>query len=248
MKHMRNKGNKPVWDDYWKLNKSENNLYEISKKDNYYSLLKYLIVKGMVWEQFRAPVKIVEIGCGSGIRTLTLLMEFPDRIREVIFFDQSECALNTVKESLKWLPHELHKKVSFIQGDIFQMPFEKDSIDIAWNEGVVEHFSGTDRADIFKCIYDVVKPEGFYLCLVPNFLNLFLISRNFLMKKTNRWPYGYQREFSIFELHNKMRDAGFEIMCSSGVDSVAALKLLLEEIISLLAGNRKREAMDIATG
>jgi hypothetical protein len=54
--------------------------------------------------------------------------------------------------------------------------------------------------------------------------------RNYILKRTHRWPYGFQREFTIFELKEKLRKAGFRIVCSAGIDSLLPMKELLKEI------------------
>ena len=113
------------------------------------------------------------------------------------------------------------------------MPINKNSIDIAWNEGVMEHFAGKYRENSFKLIYEIVKPEGYYICIVPNRLNLPLIARNFILKKTNQWPYGFQKEFTIFELKSKIKNAGFEICSSAGIDSILPVKLFIREIANI---------------
>ena len=125
---------------------------------------------------------------------------------------------------------EDYKKISFVNGNIFSMPFQNCSFDIAWNEGVMEHFSGNRRQEIFNSIYNIIKPEGSYICLVPNILNIPLIIRNYLLKKNNQWPYGFQKEFSIFELKKKLKKAGFCIKSSAELDRI----YLVKDIVSIL--------------
>lgn len=141
-----------IWDTYWKKQR-EINLEDIIKNDPYYRLLKRLIKLSQ-----NKKLRILEVGCGSGARTLALLKDkdFEKYHMDAVLIDLSMTAISFAK-----MTANNNKLIAdFIRADAFSLPFKDETFDIVWNEGVNEHFEGEKRQKIFDEMARVCKTGG----------------------------------------------------------------------------------------
>jgi len=87
-------------------------------------------------------------------------------------------------------------ELQVIQGDILQLPYEKNFFDVVLSYGVIEHFPDGPDAPL-KAMYDVLKPGGVGVITVPSFnyfrkiqyffdtyfFNIFNIKKNNLLRR-----------------------------------------------------------------
>ncbi len=57
-------------------------------------------------------------------------------------------------------------------GDIFCLPFQRNSVDGVWNVGVMEHFTHDQIDQIMREFHRVLKPKGQFVITTPNYRSL----------------------------------------------------------------------------
>jgi 2-polyprenyl-3-methyl-5-hydroxy-6-metoxy-1,4-benzoquinol methylase len=146
--------------------------------------------------------KILEPGCGSGIMSARLAKSGYD----ITVMDLSKNALNTAKVNFG----KIGAKGYFVEGDIFKMPFKKESFDVVWNQGVIEHFD--DVPLVVKKMNALVKNSGYLILYVPAHNSpLHLVYRILSALNLKRlWPFDDQIFFRKEELKAVMLKAGIK--------------------------------------
>lgn len=218
-----------VWDKYWKK-QSEIEVKNVIKNDPYYRLLKRLIELPQ-----NKRLRILEVGCGSGTRTLALLKDFEEYHLNAVFVDLSPPALSFARRSAD--DNEI--TADFILTDGFRLPFPDDIFNIVWNEGVNEHFEGEERQKIFDEMARVCVRGGEMIVIVPNRLNLPYRITKKILEMSNRWIYGFEKPYTIFELKRRMKSAGLMPIKASGAQIITSLLIFLQLIQSEASPKRK---------
>ena len=144
--------------------------------------------------------KIIEPGSGSGIISARLAKQGYD----VTILDLSENALKIAEKNFT----KIKVKGDFVKGDIFDMPFEPETFDIAWNQGVIEHFD--DIEDVVRKMDVLVKKNGYLVIFVPAYNSpLHLVYQVLsLLNLKSIWPFDDQIFFKKKQLINVMEGAG----------------------------------------
>lgn len=203
-----------VWDVYWK-SREEISVKDTIQSDPYYRLLVRLIGT----PTNKKGIKILEVGCGSGIRTSALAKRFHKNLSDVTMIDISTQALEFAKRNA-----DINRiRANFVLADAFNLPFPGESFDVVWNEGVNEHFEGERRQLIFREMARVCKCGGEVIVIVPNALNLPYRLWKKVLELQGRWEYGFEKPYSILELRKRMRNAGVAPDKISGVGVLASL-------------------------
>jgi len=196
-----------LWNKYWSA-KATLSVEKVKRCDPYYALLRRLIELSKVEE-----LNVLEVGCGSGIRTLALAVNCQRSPIAATFIDCSITALAFAQKNAS----ENRVVGNYILADGFNLPFPDETFDVVWNEGVNEHFYGFKRQRIFEEMSRVCKDGGQVIVIVPNALNLpYRIWKQLLMWR-GHWEYGYEKPFSIFELRNKVKSARLSLDKEGGV-------------------------------
>lgn len=120
-----------------------------------------------IQEKFTSNIKILDIGCGSGIIGLTLKQKFPSA--QVDLVDISSKAINIAKQNAK----ALNLEVNFIESDVFQNvkdkydviisnpPYIKTNEEIEAivkdNEPHLALYGGEDGLDVYKKIFSNIS-------------------------------------------------------------------------------------------
>lgn len=120
-------------------------------------------------EEIKAKTTL-ETGAGSGKFTFTLANEGYDATA----MDFNESILN----SLKRKNTKVKKPIKIVEGNILNIPFEDNSFDLVFSEGVNEHFLGCDREKAMREIVRVSKKR--VVIFVPD-----AQSKNYLEKHPN---------------------------------------------------------------
>jgi ubiquinone/menaquinone biosynthesis C-methylase UbiE len=187
----KNNDVKQVWDNVY-IEKEE-------RSKCIWSRLNRILIK-KIQKEVVSKALILEAGCGISV----LMNSFPSAT--VVGIDISLIALKKARK--------IYKKPIFIQGDIRYLPFRKESFDIVYNIGVIEHFVKPKSALIE--MFRVSKFSGRVIVAVPNKYNLWTFGRKFVdfVSKFNfsqPWKYGYEKAYSTNELRYLFESSGFEV-------------------------------------
>ncbi len=141
------------WDGYWQSRSFKRRLIEFARR-NYFA--RIFISK--VTESLNAGSSVLEVGCGSG----TYLGMLERRGYRCYGVDNSREAIGIARRNCK----------NVQLADIFHLPFKNNSIDIIFNQGVMEHFSDEEFDRILKEFSRVSKR----VCIiVPSNLSIWRI-------------------------------------------------------------------------
>lgn len=88
--------------------------------------------------------KILEIGVGSGLGTLTLSREFPDKTFEVVDIDVE------VIKYVKLFYEKYNQKIKVTQADAFDLPYLHQEFDLAFSSGLIEHYDTLESVKLLK--------------------------------------------------------------------------------------------------
>ena len=120
-----------VWSEFW------------SKKESWLWILKYTPTYKKIVKTFRAidlpkDAKILDAGCGTGKLASFWLNEGYDALG----VDISDVALSITNK----------KGVKTVKADILRLPFEDNSFDLVYSDGLLEHFIDPEPvlAELFR--------------------------------------------------------------------------------------------------
>jgi cyclopropane fatty-acyl-phospholipid synthase-like methyltransferase len=99
--------------------------------------------------------QILDIGCGKGIQTIELAKHTNGSITAV---DNHQYFLDCLKEDAQKL--QLDKKITCIQADMNDLPFDDKSFDLIWSEGAIFIMGIKDGLRKWK---KLVKKDGYLL-------------------------------------------------------------------------------------
>lgn len=184
------------WESYWKGHRHD--------LDDTYStggrLAREVLADGPV-----AGRRVMEIGAGSGRDLLELA-----RLGALgIVLDYSPASLALVKEQAR----ARGVSVLLVQADATRMPFRDGSIDVAFHQGLLEHFR--DPRPLLAENARITRPGGRVLVDVPQTWHLYTLVKHALIL-FNRWFAGWETQFSVGQLERLVRESGLEVVRSYG--------------------------------
>ena len=195
------------WNRFWRERGKKR--YPIDLEiDPIYKLLEYFVPQ--------PTSSIIEIGCGMGLRTLHFAKKHG---LEATLFDYSDVALELAAENAE----DLEVRAEIINGDLLNNLLDSDRYNIVWSVGLYEHFCGEDRQRAFDEIYRICKPGGTGIVIVPNSLNLpYRLTKKF-RETLQKWPFGYEKPFSRWELGDRMLKSGFKDVETVGIGALLSM-------------------------
>lgn len=101
----------------------------------------------------QGPLKIADIGCGSGGQTITLAQHVDGEITAVDLFPEFLRELNIKTEKLR-----LSGKITTLEKSMENLPFSKGEYDIIWSEGAIYNMGFSAGVRKWK---DYLKTEGY---------------------------------------------------------------------------------------
>ncbi|MFZ5376745.1 MAG: class I SAM-dependent methyltransferase [Patescibacteria group bacterium] len=143
--------------------------------------------------------KILDVGCGTGSTDAYLA----SLGAQTTLVDVSDVALSFARKIFR----KLGLKAKFVQADAFNLPFKKESFDIVWNGGVLEHFCDEKKVEMLSRMWSLVKPGGRLVVLVPNSLDLpFMLAKQVLIWR-RKWAFGFEDDMPTWKLSSLLRAA-----------------------------------------
>jgi 2-polyprenyl-3-methyl-5-hydroxy-6-metoxy-1,4-benzoquinol methylase len=138
-------------------------------------------------QHFPNKAKILDVGCGLGDVLNDIERQFNHELH----------GMDYAQSNVKVAQKRLEGKASIIQGNIYDLPYESDSFDLALCLEVLEHIEDDQRA--IREIARVLKPGGVLIAAVPY---------------TYYWPQyqtllGHFRHYTRESFTARMKDNGF---------------------------------------
>lgn len=165
------------------LAKDENERKDFSSYwwESYYEEITTFVSRKL--KRFNDP-KILEAGSGSGKASLLLGKTYNRTL-----FDISDSAL----EYARYLSKRFDiQNTNYVQGNIFDMPFQNNSFDFVWNIGVVEHYEPEGVVNMASEMARVTSNGGLVAIAIPNFKSLPIIKASILRSRFLRFVPGYR--------------------------------------------------------
>ena len=153
-----------------------------------------------------AGLKVLDAGSGPAHDSLV----FSLRGAEVTALDISKAALETADQ----IYADLDLPLTAVRADARDMPFDDNSFDLAFNAGVLEHFTDDQLEKVIDQMIRVVRPGGVVLAFCPNRYNV-LYQRH--LRKLDKHSYEFERAFTAWELRQRLLARGLPTVRLSGV-------------------------------
>lgn len=144
-------------------------------------------------------LRILELGCGSGTDSRQLSA---DKKNIVFALDFSWNALNKLKLDRK----ESGSNLTLICADVQALPFKNESVDVIMHQGLLEHFTNGEK--ILMEQSSVLKMNGLLLVDVPQRYHIYTALKHACIG-LDKWPFGWETEFSPRKLISCATKAGF---------------------------------------
>jgi glycosyltransferase involved in cell wall biosynthesis len=155
-------------------------------------------------------VKVLDVGCTPAVSVLLACLG-----AEVILLDIEMDELNKGNHYARLLG--VQDRVKCVKADAFKIPFNRESFDIVWNSGFIEHFD--NPIQILEEMGRVVMPEMPLIVLVPNKWTLHsLLVREHLRRTPGGyyWDFmGRERSYSGKDLVRLLQITGFSVSAKS---------------------------------
>jgi ubiquinone/menaquinone biosynthesis C-methylase UbiE len=166
--------------------------------------------------------RVLEVGSGTGHDSVTL----SSLGAKSTALDLTRVALEITRATAS----ECNADVDLIAGDTLNLPFQSDTFDVVFSQGLLEHFS--DPAPVIKEQTRVVRPGGYLVVDVPQRYSLYTLEKRRLMK-AGKWFAGWETEFSLAELQRLLQTHGVEPRLSYGYGYYPAAILGLRNLHTL---------------
>jgi SAM-dependent methyltransferase len=158
---------------------------------------------------------ILEVGCGTGRFCTLLACQHPNAT--VTGIDLSKNALAIACR----LKSELRcENLSFIEANLFRLPFPDGYFDVVFSEGVISHFSIDETptyADALSEMARVTRAGGRVIASVPNWYCFPHTTHKWLLQRLGiPYEYGYEKSFRPNELVRLFRRHGLGEVQFSG--------------------------------
>jgi SAM-dependent methyltransferase len=164
----------------------------IKRYQSPYLLRRYF--SRVMWEVTAAPVKeyplVLDAGCGDGVLSVMMALWHPQQ--KIIAMDISEEGVRRAREAA--IAHGVAERMTFIVGDVENLPFKSNSLPAVVSCQVIEHLPDFDRG--VQEIARVLCPDGIAVISIPACLNL---SAMVLLGGDNYWRISKRTPFAFWK-------------------------------------------------
>jgi SAM-dependent methyltransferase len=151
--------------------------------------------------------RTLEVGCGTAVDSCLLAAAHSTVCAHAC--DLSEKAVIVARGNARALGVELRT----FAGDLTALPFADASFDLVFSQGVLEHFS--DPGPAMREQVRALRPGGALVVDVPQKFNVYTLRKHQAMRE-NRWPWGWETEYSAGELRAWAPHYGLELAGAVG--------------------------------
>lgn len=196
--------NNSVWEDVYSQNNFEISCRMIENllknKDLLYAYCP--LVRILERDKIRVK-KAVELGAGTG--QMSLILKKLGLIEEAYLVDLEKNALNIAKRLFK----RFGEKCTTIHSDMFKLNYKKDSFDLCFSGGLIEHFKGKEQDKAIQIHANLAKKIIFQF---PANTPTYWTMRGFITLKNGSWPFGYERPLSRSKGKELMRRNNLKVL------------------------------------
>jgi cyclopropane fatty-acyl-phospholipid synthase-like methyltransferase len=153
---------------------------------------------------FQEPIKIIELGCGTGYNTLQMTQLF--QVAKVTLVDFNSSVLNDAQRRLSCLNCEKE----FLLRDLFNLDLN-EKYHIVHSQGLLEHYTPDEQRRLICLHRDLLTPNGITVILVPTPNLPYRLWRGFL-EKLNLWIYPDETAISKEEFKTVLESSGLQIL------------------------------------
>ena len=157
---------------------------------------------------FPGPIKVIELGCGTGYHTLQMTKLYP--VAKVTLVDFNASVLKDTEKRLACLKCE---KEFWLRDLLSLEPDEK--YDIVHSQGLLEHYTPDERKRLICLHRDLLAPNGIAVILVPTPSLPYRFWRG-LLEKLHLWIYPDETAISKAEFTQELESSGLEILKMQG--------------------------------
>jgi len=157
---------------------------------------------------FDRPIKIIELGCGTGYHTLQMTRKYP--VSKVTLVDGNESVIRDTERRMASLSCEKE----FLFDDLFKLELE-DRYDIVHSQGLLEHYTPEEQRQLIRLHRDLLAPGGIAVILVPTPSITYRFWRG-LLEKLNQWIYTDEVALPRDEFIRQIEACGLEILKIQG--------------------------------
>ncbi|MBN1862402.1 MAG: class I SAM-dependent methyltransferase [Dehalococcoidales bacterium] len=157
---------------------------------------------------FQEPVKIIELGCGTGYHTMQMTKLYP--VSKVTLVDFNDSVIKDTERRFSAI--ECEKE--FLLGDLFKLKLD-EKYHIVHSQGLLEHYTPEERKRLIRLHRDLLAPNGIAVILVPTPSLPYRFWRG-LLEKLNQWIYPDETAISRAEFTEELKSSGLEILRIQG--------------------------------
>jgi 2-polyprenyl-3-methyl-5-hydroxy-6-metoxy-1,4-benzoquinol methylase len=89
-----------------------------------------------------------------------------------------------------------------------EMILPNGKFDVVWNGGVIEHFNDEGKIALIKEMWNITKPGGIILILLPNQWCIPFVIGKWIATVRHTWKYGFEDDLTAKRLKNLAHKAG----------------------------------------
>jgi SAM-dependent methyltransferase len=157
---------------------------------------------------FSNPIKIIELGCGTGYHTLKMTRLYP--VAKVTLVDFNASVIEDTKQRFA----DLKCEKEFLLGDLFNLELD-EKYHIVHSQGLLEHYTPDERKELIYLHRDLLTPDGIALILVPTPSLAYRLWRG-LLERLHLWIYPDETAISRAEFTRELESSGLEILRIQG--------------------------------
>lgn len=153
---------------------------------------------------FKKPIKIIELGCGTGYNTLQMTKLFP--VKKVTLVDFNPNVLNDVPKRLS----SVNCEKEFLLKDLLNLDLD-EKYDIVHSQGLLEHYTPEQQRKLIRLHRDLLTKDGVTIILVPTPNLPYRLWRG-LFEKLHLWIYPDEAAISKEEFTAELARGGLQIL------------------------------------
>lgn len=157
---------------------------------------------------FSRPIKIIELGCGTGYHTLQMTRLYP--VSKVTLVDFNASVVEDTRQRFSRLKCEKE----FLLRDLFNLDLD-EKYDIVHSQGLLEHYTPEERKRLICLHRDLLSPDGLAVILVPTPSLAYRFWRG-LLERLHLWIYPDETAISKAEFTRELESGGLEILRMQG--------------------------------